>query len=228
MSLPDPPPAAAASVRRVLAELLPYVRQHRGRIALVLLLLAIAKLANLGVPISFKAIVDALDPRQQLIAVPALLLAGYGLLRLLSAVAGELRVILFAKVHIGARRRAALDSFRHLHNLGLRFHLERRTGGLARVIERGTGAIEDFLYDCVIVIAPTLFEITIATVWMIAAYPASFALTMLATLLAYVGVTTAGPRRRRRKSLQPHARRRSMTSSKVCRMATRLPWASAA
>ena len=189
MSVNTPVTAPAATVRRVLAELLPYISQHRGRIALVLLLLTIAKIANLGVPIGFKAIVDALDPRQQLIAVPAALLAGYGLLRLLSAVAGELRVILFAKVHIGARRRAALDSFRHLHNLGLRFHLERRTGGLARVIERGTGAIEDFLYYCVIVIAPTLFEIAIATAWMMFAYPSVFALTMLATLVAYVVVT---------------------------------------
>ncbi len=178
-----------AALGRVFQALAPYAYAWRWRIALVLGLLTIAKLANLGVPISFKAIIDALAPSEQLIAVPVALLAAYGGLRLLAAMAGELRTILFARVHIGARRRAALDTFKHLHALGLRFHLERRTGGLARVIERGTGAMEDFLYYCVITIAPTLFEIAIATAFLIYAYPNIFALTTLATLAAYVAVT---------------------------------------
>lgn len=178
-----------AALSRVFQALAPYAYRYRWRIALVLALLTIAKLANLGVPIGFKAIVDALTPTEQMIAVPTALLLGYGALRLLAAIAGEMRTILFARVHIGARRRAALDTFNHLHALGLRFHLERRTGGLARVIERGTGAMEDFLYYCVITIAPTLFEIAIATAFLIYAYPNVFALTTLATLAAYVAVT---------------------------------------
>ncbi len=178
-----------AALARVFQALAPYAYRYRWRIALVLALLTIAKLANLGVPIGFKAIVDALTPSEQWIAVPIALLLGYGALRLLAAIAGEMRTILFARVHIGARRRAALDTFNHLHALGLRFHLERRTGGLARVIERGTGAMEDFLYYCVITIAPTLFEIAIATAFLMYAYPNVFALTTLATLAAYVAVT---------------------------------------
>ncbi len=183
------PTHSRATARRVFAELKPYVAQHRWRIALVLGLLALAKLANLGVPISFKAIIDALAPTEQALAIPVLLLAGYGGLRLSAAIASELRTILFARVQIGAKRKSALDSFRHIHNLGLRFHLERRTGGLARIIERGTGAIEDFLYYCVITIAPTLFEITIATSFLVWAYPNKFALATLVTLAVYVAVT---------------------------------------
>jgi len=178
-----------ATARRVFAELRPYVRQHRWRIAGVLCLLGLAKIANLGVPISFKAIIDALTPSQQALAIPGALLLAYGLLRLSAAVAGELRTILFARVHIGARRKAALDSFKHVHQLGLRFHLERRTGGLSRVIERGTGAIEDFLYYCVITIAPTLFEVTIATAWLLYAYPNIYAGATLLTLALYVTAT---------------------------------------
>ncbi|GMU42940.1 MAG: ABC transporter ATP-binding protein/permease [Xanthomonadales bacterium] len=184
-----PATPARATARRVFAELLPYVRQHRWRVLLVLALLAGAKLANLGVPIGFKAIVDALSPAQQALAVPVALLLGYGVLRLSAAIAGELRTILFARVHIGARRAAALQTFRHVHQLGLRFHLERRTGGLSRIIERGTGAIEDFLYYCVITIAPTLFEVAIATGFLLYAYPNIFALATLLTLAAYVAVT---------------------------------------
>jgi ATP-binding cassette subfamily B protein len=188
--MPETPATASrATARRVFAELKPYVVQHRGRIALVLGLLALAKLANLGVPISFKAIVDGLTPTTQALAIPALLVAGYGLLRLSAAIAGELRTILFARVHIGAKRKAALDSFRHIHNLGLRFHLERRTGGLSRIIERGTGAIENFLYYCIITIVPTLFEVAIATAFLLWAYPNVFALATLLTLSIYVVVT---------------------------------------
>ena len=185
------PIQSRATARRVFAELKPYVAQHRWRIALVLGLLAMAKLASLGVPISFKAIIDALAPTGQALAIPVLLLAGYGGLRLSAAIASELRTILFARVQIGAKRKAALDSFRHIHQLGLRFHLERRTGGLARIIERGTGAIEDFLYYCVITIAPTLFEVAIATGFLIWAYPNVFAVATLVTLATYVVVTIA-------------------------------------
>ncbi len=189
MSEPTQPTQSRATARRVFAELKPYVAQHRWRIVLVLGLLALAKLASLGVPISFKAIIDALAPTGQALAIPVLLLAGYGGLRLSAAIASELRTILFARVQIGAKRKSALDSFRHIHNLGLRFHLERRTGGLARIIERGTGAIEDFLYYCVITIAPTLFEIAIATSFLVWAYPNKFAVATLLTLAVYVAVT---------------------------------------
>lgn len=180
---------ASETLGRVGRELWPIVAQHRVRIGIVLGLLALAKVANLGVPISFKAIIDALSPTQQALAVPALLLAGYGLLRLSAALCGELRSILFARVHIGARRKAALDSFKHVHNLGLRFHLERRTGGLSRVIERGTSAIEDFLYYCVISLAPTLFEIALATAYLLYAYPNLYAVITLVTLAVYIAVT---------------------------------------
>ena len=150
--------SSSAGIRRALSMLMPYLWRYRGRVALILLSLSIAKVANLGIPITFKHIIDALDPKLAPLAVPMAMLLAYGALRLSSTMFNEVRGLLFAVVSTRARREAALNTFNHLHRLSLRFHLERKTGGLSRAIERGTGAIEDFLYYSTVSIIPNRLE----------------------------------------------------------------------
>src|SRR5215831_12832980 len=125
--------------------LLPYLWGYRGRIAAALACLVLAKVANVGVPLLMKQIVDSLDPRTAILVVPLALLVAYGLLRLSTTVFTELREFLFAKVTQRAVRRIGLTVFRHLHALSLRFHLARQTGGLTRDVERGTHGISTLI-----------------------------------------------------------------------------------
>ena len=130
---------------RSVGVLLPYLMEFRGRVLLALAFLASAKLANVGVPLLMKEIVDGLnpglDPKLAVVVVPVALLAAYGLLRFSTTLFGELRDVVFVRVTQHAIRRVALGVFRHLHALSLRFHLERQTGGMTRDIERGTRGI---------------------------------------------------------------------------------------
>ena len=127
--------------------LLPYLWGYRGRIAAALACLVLAKVANVGVPVLMKKIVDSLDPRIAVLSVPLALLVAYGLLRLSTTVFTELREFLFAKVTQRAVRRIALTVFRHLHALSLRFHLARQTGGLTRDVERGQRGISTLIVN---------------------------------------------------------------------------------
>ena len=131
---------------RTLGRLLPYLWQYKWRVVAALLLVIGAKLANVGVPVLLKNLVDAMslkpgDPATMLV-VPAGLLLAYGGLRLMTSVFTELRELVFAKATQGASRQIALETFEHLHALSLRFHLERQTGGMTRDIERGVRGIE--------------------------------------------------------------------------------------
>ncbi len=182
-------PASPAAIRRALSMLMPYLWRYRGRVALILLSLSIAKVANLGIPITFKHLIDALDPKLAPLAVPMALLLAYGALRLSATLFNEVRGLLFAVVSTRARREAALNTFNHLHRLSLRFHLERKTGGLSRAVERGTGAIEDFLYYATVSIIPIVLEVSLALGWLLWFYPAKFALLTLGTLVVYVAAT---------------------------------------
>jgi ATP-binding cassette, subfamily B, heavy metal transporter len=183
---PEPQKGAGLRAIRMLA---PYLWRYRGRVALIVLALSIAKVANLGIPIAFKHIVDALDPKLAPLAVPMAMLVAYGALRLSASLFNEVRGLLFAVVSTRARREAALTTFNHLHHLSLKFHLERKTGGLSRAVERGTGAIEDFLYYATISIIPIILEVSLALGWLLWFYPPKFALLTLATLVTYVFVT---------------------------------------
>ena len=135
-SLPLPSPARGGDWR-VIGTLLPYLWAYKSRVILALVALVAAKVANVGVPLLMKQIVDSLDARTAMLAVPLALLAAYGLLRLSTTVFTEVREFLFAKVTQRAVRTIALEVFRHLHALSLRFHLARQTGGLTRDVERG-------------------------------------------------------------------------------------------
>ncbi len=176
---------------KTLRTLLPYLREFRGRVALALVLLVLAKLANVTVPLALKEIVDALDPKQAALILPLSLLLAYGALRFCSTLFGELRDAVFAKVMQRAIRRVALQVFRHLHNLALRFHLERQTGGISRDIERGSRGIGFLLNFMLFNILPTLVEILLVTVILALKYDWRYLAVVLTTLVVYVTFTLA-------------------------------------
>ena len=169
----------------VIKSLWPYLLEFRGRALLALLFLALAKIATVTVPVALKYIVDALDT-QAVAAVPLALLFGYGLLRFASVFFGELRDAVFARVAERAMRRAGLNVFRHLHELELDFHLARRTGGLSRDIERGTNGISFLLRFMLFNIIPTLLEIALVAVILLAAFSARYVLVVLASVAIYI------------------------------------------
>ncbi|MCA4920294.1 MAG: ABC transporter ATP-binding protein/permease [Roseomonas sp.] len=198
MTPPAPPnrPSAAipfSALSRIAPHLWPVGEPMlRLRVVAALLLLAAAKAANVLVPIAYARAVDALAPQSgagAVIAVPVALLVGYGLLRVMSSALGELRNAVFSKVQARAGRRVALDVFRHLHALSMRFHMDRATGGLSRVIERGVRGIATSLNFLLFNIIPTIVEILFVSVILWWMFAASFALTMLGTIIAYVAFT---------------------------------------
>jgi len=170
--------------------LLPYLWEFRGRVSLALLLLVAAKIANVAVPLVLKDIVDALS-HHGVLYLPLILLLSYGALRLASAVFGELRDAVFAKVSQRAIRRVALQVFNHLHGLSLRFHLERQTGGVSRDIERGTRGISFLLNFMLFNILPTLVEIGLVAAILFAKYDIWFSVITFTTLVLYIAFTLA-------------------------------------
>lgn len=174
----------------VFARLLPTIWESRTRVVLALALVVVAKLASIGVPVLLKELVDAMNTRGAApVVVPALLLFAYSALRLSTALFQELRGIIFARVLTRTTRTITLRVFSHLHALSLRFHLDRRTGGVTRDVERGMTSIGDLIDWSLYMILPTLFEVTVVAAILIVRYDASFAVITLATLVAY-GVFT--------------------------------------
>ncbi|MGB8337943.1 MAG: ABC transporter ATP-binding protein/permease [Burkholderiales bacterium] len=169
--------------------LLPYLWEYRGRVLLALSFLVLAKLSNVTVPLVMKSIVDALDQPRALLALPILFLLGYGALRLATTLFGELRDMVFAKVTQRAIRRIALQVFRHLHGMSLRFHLERQTGGVSRDIERGTRAIDSLMRFMLFSIVPTLLEIALVAGILLVKYDIWFTVVTVGTLVVYVTLT---------------------------------------
>ena len=163
-TLPDTAsPAPAVSDWHTLARLFPYLWEYKWRVMAALSFMVGAKLANVGVPILLKTLIDRMTPQptgvQMLLVVPIALLIGYGLLRLSVSAFTELRELIFAKATQGAARTIALQTFQHLHELSLRFHLERQTGGMSRDIERGVRGIESLIAYSLYSIVPTLIEV---------------------------------------------------------------------
>ncbi|MBU0688890.1 MAG: ABC transporter ATP-binding protein/permease [Gammaproteobacteria bacterium] len=173
----------------VIRSLVPYLLEFKWRVTFVVLLLVASKLANVVVPLALKEIVDEMGKPQAMLAVPVMLIMGYGLLRLMSTLFGELRDALFAKVTQRAIRRVALQVFEHLHALSLRFHLERQTGGVSRDIERGTRGISFLLTFLLFNILPTLLEIGLVAAILFVKYDPLFAIITFVTLAAYIVFT---------------------------------------
>ena len=166
--------------------LLPYLLEFKGRVTLVVILLVLAKLTSVAIPLAFKKIVDAMDKPKAMLAIPVLLIVGYGLLRLFSTLFGEIRDAVFAKVTQRAIRRVAIQVFEHLHDLSLRFHLERQTGGVSRDIERGTRGISFLLTFLLFNILPTLLEIGLVAAILFVKYSPWFAIITFVTLVIYI------------------------------------------
>jgi ABC-type transport system involved in Fe-S cluster assembly fused permease/ATPase subunit len=170
----------------VIRQLVPYLWAYKGRVIAALLALVGAKVANVGVPVLLKQIVDSLDQRTAMLAVPLALLVAYGALRLSTTVFTELREYLFAKVTQRSVRTIALEVFRHLHALSLRFHLARQTGGLTRDVERGTRGISTLINFTLFSILPTFVEIALVSAILIARYDWTFIAITGCALALYI------------------------------------------
>ena len=191
-TLPLPAPDTSRSRSRdwaTIRTLLPYLWEYRSRVVLAMLCLIGAKLANVGVPLVLKSIVDGLSVKEQVLALPIALLVAYGFLRLSTTVFTELRELLFSRVTQRAVRKIALQVFRHLHALSLRFHLARHTGGLTRDIERGTRGISTLISFALFSIFPTLIEIALVTGILLIKYEWIFVGITFGTLIVYIGYT---------------------------------------
>ncbi len=176
-----------------LQRLLPYLWQYKWRVVLALAFMLGAKLANVGVPVLLKELVDTMslrpgDPRLVLV-VPVALLLAYGGLRLATSAFTELRELVFAKATQGAARSIALQTFEHLHALSLRFHLARQTGGMTRDIERGVRGIESLISYSLYSIVPTLVEVALVLSILAIKFDAWFAWITIAALALYIFFT---------------------------------------
>ena len=161
----------------------------RTRVVIAVVLLLAAKLLTIYVPILYKHAVDALSPSNIVVAAPVTLIIAYGLARVMAQGFNELRTAVFAKVSQRAIRRLALSAFRHLHALSLRFHLERRTGGLSRAIERGISGIDFLLSFMLFNVVPTVFEMLVVCGVLWRLYNWTFAAAIFATILIYITFT---------------------------------------
>ena len=186
---PDPLNQPRCSDWSTIAGLLPYLWDYRWRVGLALALLVCAKLANVGVPLVMKVIVDDLNPTLAVLAVPAAMLAMYGILRFMTTLFAELRDVVFVRVAQRAIRRVALGVFRHLHDLSLRFHLDRQTGGMTRDIERGTRGISTLLSYLIFSIIPVILEFALVAAVLLARFDWRFAAITFAAVAAYIGYT---------------------------------------
>ena len=174
---------------QVIRNLMPYIWQFKFRVIITLLCLVFAKVANLGVPIVLKKIVDTLSitsTSQALLVVPVSLILAYGLLRLLASLFGELRELIFAKVTESAVRKVGLQVFKYVHALSLRFHLSRQTGGMTRDIERGTRGIQSLISYSLYSIIPTLIELLMVLGYFFFVYHIWFVVITLIALTCYI------------------------------------------
>ena len=177
----------------VIRDLLPYLLEYRFRVIIALSCLIAAKVANLGIPIVMKELIDSLDIKasspQALLVVPLGVILAYGLLRVSASLFTELREALFAKVTQNAVRKVALQVFEHLHSLALSFHLARQTGGVSRDIERGTRGIQSLISYSLYSILPTLIEFCLVLGYFAYSYDIWFAAITLSALVLYITFT---------------------------------------
>jgi ATP-binding cassette subfamily B protein len=194
-SLPTADPADRRSDWATLARLLPYLWRYRWRVIIALGFMVGAKVANVSVPVLLKDLVDSLaiapgDPRA-FVVVPIGLLLAYGGLRLSTTLFTELRELVFAKATEGTARSISLQTFRHLHALSLRFHLERQTGGMTRDIERGTRSVHSLISYSLYSILPTIIEVGMVLTLLAVKFDAAFAWITVAALVFYIAFTVS-------------------------------------
>jgi ATP-binding cassette subfamily B protein len=188
-ALPQSAPAQRRREWRVVPMLLPYLWEYRWRVLFALACLIVAKLANVGVPLILKEVVDSLEPSRAVVAVPFALLIAYGLLRFSTTLFAELRDAVFVRVAQHAIRQLALTVFRHLHSLSLRFHLERQTGGMSRDIERGTNGVSTLLTYLLFSIVPVILEFGLVAAVLFTKFDWRFVAVTFAAVAVYLGFT---------------------------------------
>jgi ATP-binding cassette subfamily B protein len=174
---------------KIIAGLWPYLAEYRGRVILAVSMLIMAKVAIVTTPIALKYIVDYLDQNRgadMVLWVPLMLVLAYGALRFGSTLFGELRDAIFARVAERAMRRVSLRVFNHLHARELAFHLDRKTGGLARDIERGTNGISFLLRFTLFNIVPTILEIAMVAGILLVAFNVSYVLAIIVSVVVFV------------------------------------------
>ena len=174
---------------QVVPILLPYLMEYKWRVAVAVMFLIAAKLANVGVPLVLKSIVDGLDARTAVLVLPLALLVIYGVLRLSTVLFAELRDVVFIPVTQRATRRIALAVFRHLHALSLRFHLDRQTGGMTRDIERGTRGISTLLSFMLFSIIPVILEFILVALVLLAKFDWRFVAVTAVAVVVYIAFT---------------------------------------
>ena len=181
---------------RTLKTLLPYLwpkdsLEMKLRVVLALFFLALAKGISAGAPILYKLAIDSISNGKAIIIVPIGIIIAYGLARTLSLAFGEFRDAIFAKVAQRAIRKAGLKTFKHLHKLAMRFHLERQTGGLSRAVERGTKGIDFLLNFMLFNVIPTLIEIILVCGIMWGLFNFWYAFVTFITINIYIYWTIA-------------------------------------
>ena len=190
---PANPPVPVKSDWSTLARLFPYLWTYKWRVIAALVFMVGAKLANVGVPLLLKNLVDSMAFKpgdvQVILVVPVALLLGYGALRLSTSLFAELRELVFAKATEGASRSISLEVFRHLHAMSLRFHLERQTGGMTRDIERGTRGVHSLISYSLYSIIPTLIEVTLVLTLLAVKFDVWFAWITIVALVFYISFT---------------------------------------
>ena len=176
--------------------MLPFIWEFRGRALFALGCLVLAKVANVGVPVVLKEIVEYFerakdDPLVVAAVLPLSLLAAYGVLKLTSSLFNELRDIVFAKVRYRAMRRLSTRVLEHLHRLSLSFHLDRKTGAVSRDLERGTRSVSQILNYMAFSILPIVVEFSLVAFILLTQYDVIFAAAMFGSVVIYVMVTFA-------------------------------------
>lgn len=197
---PLPSPQQTLHIWQTLRTLFPYLWEYRGRVILAMICLLGAKLASVSVPMVFKEIVDGFShPNTENVTrltLPVIALLLYGGLRLAGSLLTEFRELLFARVTLRAVRHVSLAVFKHLHSLSLRFHLDRKTGGISRDVERGSRSISSLISYTLYSILPTLIEIGLVLGILLVQYDVIFALITLCSLVAYIVFTVVVSGRR--------------------------------
>jgi ATP-binding cassette, subfamily B, heavy metal transporter len=187
------PAGAPKSDWQTLSRLFPYLWIYKWRVIAALAFMVGAKVANVGVPLLLKNLVDAMSFKPGdmtvVLVVPVALLLGYGALRLSTSLFTELRELVFAKATEGAARSISLQVFRHLHAMSLRFHLERQTGGMTRDIERGTRGVHSLISYSLYSIIPTLIEVALVLTLLAVKFDVWFAWITIVALIVYIAFT---------------------------------------
>ncbi|MDH5324790.1 MAG: ABC transporter ATP-binding protein/permease [Gammaproteobacteria bacterium] len=184
-------PSASRNNFSNIQSLLPYVWEFRGRVLLAMSCLVLSKLSIVGVPIALKQIVDTLNinvsgDTQVQIVLPVALLLAYGAMRLASSLFNELRDVLFTKVRYRAMRRLTIRTLEHLHELSLRYHLDRKTGAISRDLQRGAVSLSSLLNYLTFSIIPVLVEFGLVAAYLITQYDIVFTLVIFVSVTIYI------------------------------------------